>query len=458
MESVAEGESGGVVSRIDRFFDRVITGWNPYHPEKLKNRDLEPVTIEESPIRRRGTWLIVIGAVGFFIWSVTAPIDQGSSLIGQVTVAGYRKAVQHPGGGVVTRVLVNEGSHVQRGQVLVKINPLETDANVANLEQDYINTLVSQSRAKAELLSRPIVWDPELATLNPVRVAEAKSIQQTLFRNRQSQFQEQIRGMQAQLAGLSAAITSHRVQLDTLSQELTSVQDLSKQGYVPKSQVNTTLRSKVEQQAQLEDSQAETGKIRAQIAGARSQYQSDIAKELAELDKNRDTVAPKLRAARFSQSLSEIRSPVTGTVVNLKVFTEGGVITPGETLMEVVPDNGLLMVEAKVPPQSIDSVKIGQEADVRFTAFNSSTTPVVRGTIKAVGVDKQKAKPGEELRENEDYYLAQVEVSPEALKVLNGQALHPGMPADVLVRKGQRTFMSYLLKPLTDKLVRAFRE
>jgi protease secretion system membrane fusion protein len=126
--------------------------------------------------------------------------------------------------------------------------------------------------------------------------------------------------------------------------------------------------------------------------------------------------------------------------------------------MEVVPDNGVLMVEAKVPPASIDSVRVGQVADVRFTAFNSSTTPVVRGTIKSVGVDKQKAKPGEELRENEDYYLAQVEVTPEALKVLNGQALHPGMPADVLVRKGRRTFMSYLLKPLTDKLARAFRD
>jgi protease secretion system membrane fusion protein len=458
MESAAEGERGGVVSRIDRFFDRVITGWNPYHPEKLKNRDLEPVAIEESPIRRRGTWLIMIGAGGFLIWAMTAPLDQGSSLTGQVTVAGYRKAVQHPGGGVVTRVLVGEGSHVERGQILLQINPLDSDANVANLEQDYINTLVSQSRAKAELLNRPIVWDAELATLNPVRVAEAQSIQATLFRNRQSQFQEQIRGMQAQLAGLSAAITSHRVQLDTLSQELTSVQDLSKQGYVPTSQVNVTLRSKVEQQAQLEDSQAETGKIRAQIAAARSQYQTDVAKELAELDKNRDTVAPKLRAARFSRSLSEIRSPVTGTVVNFKVFTEGGVITPGETLMEVVPDNGVLMVEAKVPPASIDSVRVGQVADVRFTAFNSSTTPVVRGTIKSVGVDKQKAKPGEELRENEDYYLAQVEVTPEALKVLNGQALHPGMPADVLVRKGRRTFMSYLLKPLTDKLARAFRD
>jgi protease secretion system membrane fusion protein len=457
MASPAE-EGGGLIHRVDRFFDRLITGWNPYHPENLKDRGMEPVAIEESPVRRRGTLLVLIGALGFLIWALTAPLDQGSALSGQVIVAGYRKAVQHPGGGVVTRVLVSEGSHVKQGQVLVQINPLESDANVANLEQDYINTLVSQSRAKAELLDRPIVWDAELNTLNPRRVAEAKSIQATLYRNRQAQFQEQVRGMQAQLTGLSGSISSHRVQLDTLNQELKSVQELSSQGYVPKSQANVTLRSQVEQQAALQDAQAEVGKIRSQIAGARSQFQSDIAKELADLDKNRDSIAPKLRAARFSQSLSEIRSPVTGTVVNLKVFTEGGVIGSGDTLMEVVPDNGILLVEAKVPPSSIDSVKAGQRVDVRFTAFNSSDTPVVDGTIKSVGVDKLKAKPGEEVRENEDYYLAQVEVTPDALKVLDGKALHPGMPADVLVKKGRRTFMSYLLKPLTDKFARAFRD
>lgn len=457
-ERTGPGASGRLIARVDRRLERIINGWNPYHPSRLADRGLEPVRIEESPVRRRGTWLIVIGAGAFFLWSVTAPLDQGSVLGGQVTVAGYRKAVQHPGGGVVSRVLVGEGSHVRRGQILLQINPLESDANVANLEQDYINTLVSQSRAKAELFDRPIAWDPELATLDPTRVAEAQSIQTSLYRNRQAQFHEQIRGMQAQLAGLSASIASHRVQLDTLVEEYKSVQDLAVQGFVPRAQVNTTLRSKVEQEAALEDAHSETGKIRAQIAAARSQYQSELAKELAELDKNRDTVAPKLRAARFNQSLSEIRAPVTGTVVNLKVFTEGGVIGSGDTLMEVVPDHGTLIVEAKVPPASIDSVIVGQAADVRFTAFNAATTPVVKGIVKSVGVDKQKARPGEELRENEDYYLAQVAVSPAALAALEGKQLHPGMPADVLIKKGRRTFMSYVLKPLTDKFARAFRE
>ncbi len=204
METATEGESQGLFGRIDRFFERIITGWNPYHPTKLTKHYLEPVAIEESPIRRRGTLVILIGGVVFFVWSVTAPLDQGSSLTGQVTVAGYRKAVQYPASGVVTRVLVGEGSHVQRGQVLIKMNPLDSDANVANIEQEYINTLVSQSRARAELLDRPIVWDPDLASLTPQRVQEAKSIQATLYQNRRAAFREQIRGLEAQLAGQMA--------------------------------------------------------------------------------------------------------------------------------------------------------------------------------------------------------------------------------------------------------------
>lgn len=448
----------GIISRIDRLFDRLIAGWNPYQPEKLKARGLAPVEMEEATVRRRGVRFILIAAAVFLVWSVTAPLDAGSVMPGSVTVVGYRKAVQHPTGGVVSRVLVSEGDKVQRGQVLVQINPLETAANEANLEQEYINLLVSESRAKAELMGRPIIWDPELASLDPVQVAEAKNIQTRIYSTRAQQVGEQVQGLQSQMAGLQGAVRSHRVQLNTLSEELANVESLAKDGFVPKTQVNNTLRSQVEQQAALQSAEAETGKIRAQIAQIRSERQTEIAKELAELQKNRQSVAPKLQAARFAQSLTEIRAPVSGTVVNLKVFTEGGVIGGGEMLMEVVPDDGTLVVEAKVPPTSIDSVKVGQAADVRFTAFNSATTPVVEGRVRAVGVDKLKAQPGENVSEGEDYYLAQIETTPEALKALGDRQLRAGMPAEVLVKRGQRTFMSYLLKPLTDKLAVAFRD
>ncbi len=448
----------GLIGRIDGVFDRWVKGWNPYDPSKLAERGLEPVVVEESTVRKKTSRYIVIGAAIFTVWAVTAPLDAGSTAPGSVVVAGYRKAVQHPGGGVVTQVLVNEGSQVKQGQVLIRINPLETEATASSLEQEYINLLVNESRAKAELLGRPIAWDPELTKLDPIRVAEAKQIQQRFYTTRQAQFQEQIRGLQSQISGLSGAISSHRVQLGTLSQELSNVETLARDGFVPKAQVNTTLRTKVEQEAALGTAEAEVGKTRSEIAAVSSTFQSEVAKELTELQKNRQSIATKLSAARFNQSLAEIRAPVSGTVVGLKVFTEGGVISGGEVLMEIVPNDGRLVVEAKVNPDSIDTIQAGQKADIRFTAFNSVTTPVVEGVVKSVGVDKLKAKPGENLQDGEDYYLAYVETSPDALKALGENRLQPGMPADVIIKRGQRTFMSYLVKPLTDKLARAFKD
>jgi len=443
------------------FASRLKRGWNPYDPAKLRDRGLEPVAVEESTVRKRGTWLIVAAVGAFFVWSVTAPIDAGSNMAGTVTVAGYRKAVQHPTGGVVSKVLVSEGDTVKQGQVLLRINPLETEATLTNLRQEYINTLVSESRAKAELLGRGIAWDPELVALakeSPAQVAEAKMLQQRFFQMRRAQYSEQARGLNEQIRGLSGAVASHRVQLGTLSDELTNVENLAKDGFVPKAQVNTTLRNKVDQEAALQTAQADVGKIRAQMAETQSQFQGEVAKELTELQKNREALATKLSAARFAQSLSEIRAPVSGSVVNLKVFTEGGVINGGEVLMEVVPSNGALIVETKVPPAAIDKVRAGMPTDVRFTSFNATITPVVHGRVKSVGVDRIKAKPGEEVRENEDYYLAQVEIGPDALKALGDHQLRPGMPADVIAKRGERTFMAWLLKPLADKFARAFKD
>lgn len=455
MATQPDAGERGIVGRADAFMDRWIKGWNPYDPSKLRDVGLQPVAVEESVVRKKATRYVLLAMAVFLGWAMFAPLDAGTAMPGNVVVAGYRKAVQHPSGGVVSKVLVGEGSKVRQGEVLLRINPLETEATVANLEQEYVNLLVSESRAKAELLGRPVSWDPELSKFNTAKVTEAKGIQLRLYAMRQAQFHEQVRGLQSQIAGLSGAIASHRVQLNTLSQELTNVEELAREGFVPKAQVNTTLRTKVDQEAALGTAEAQVGKTRSEIAEVHSTFQSEVAKELAELQKNRETIATKLQAARFAQSLSEIRAPVSGTVVGLKVFTEGGVIAGGEVLMEIVPTEGKLVVEAKLAPTVIDTVQEGQLADIRFTSFNQSTTPVVQGVVRSVGVDKIEPKAGEE---GEGYYLAQIETTPEALRILGSLRLQPGMPADVIIKRGQRTFMSYLLKPLTDKLAGAFKD
>lgn len=447
--------------RINAYFDRWIQGWNPYRIDRIEARhgDLEPIEIEEATINKRTATYILIAATAFFIWACVAPIDGGVVLPGNVVVSGYRKSVQHQRGGVVQQILITEGQKVRKGQVLIRVNPLETQASLAAVQAEYINILVRESRLRAlNMGAAAITWSPELARFgNSPEVIEAKSFQSRLFTARRSQKLEQERALRSQMAGLGAAVSAHEVQLRTLSDELRNTRNLAKEGFVPMSQVNQTERSKAEQDAAMANSRSEIGKTQAQLAELNSAFSKEISDEAAEVQKNREAVVSKLQSATFDQAATEIRAPVSGTIVGLKVYTVGGVISAGEVLAEVVPDDGKLVVEAKVPVASIDKVKVGELTDLRFSAFNTVTTPIVGGKVLAVGVDRLKAKPGEEVKQDEDYYLAQVETTRDGLTKLKGLRVQPGMPVDVIVKTGQRTFMSYLLKPLSDRLALAFK-
>jgi protease secretion system membrane fusion protein len=447
--------------RVNDRADGWIQGWNPYSLDRLAatDRDLEPVVIEEATVKKKVARYILIAATLFMIWACVAPIDGGVVMKGNVVVAGYRKAVQHPRGGVVQQILISEGQKVKQGQVLIRINPLETDATLAAVQAEYINILVRESRLRAlNSGAAAITWSPELAQYgNGPEIAETKSFQVRLFNARRSQQLEQERALRSQISGLGAAVSAHEVQLRTLNDELKNTRALAKDGFVPMSQVNQTERNKAEQDAAMANSRSTIGQIQAQIAELRSTFAKEISDEASEVQKNREAVISKLQSATFDKNAAEIRAPVSGTIVGLKVYTVGGVISAGETLAEIVPENGKLVVEAQVPATSIDKVKVGELTDLRFSAFNIVTTPVVEGKVVTVGVDRLKAKPGEEVKQEEDYYLAQIETTEEAQRKLKGLTIQPGMPVDVIVKTGQRTFMSYLLKPLTDRFALAFK-
>jgi protease secretion system membrane fusion protein len=445
---------------IDRRSSALITAWNPYDPNKLSENGLEPVAIEESEVRKKGSlWFLIAFAV-FLVWSVTMPIASGVPVMGTVVVSGYRKLVQHPTGGVVTQILVKEGSKVNKGDILIKVNPLNTEANLANFELQYLDLLVNESRLKAERLGLgSIVWVPELAGLgDSERVSESKAVQQQLFSARRAEYQSTIQGLQAQIGGLSSAMASHRIQLGTLNEELSSSQQLAKEGYIPRTQANSTLRGQAEQQAALANASSEIAKIRAEIARARTAYLKEIETQLSEIQKNKEAYAGKVSAARFDQQLSEIRAPVSGTVVGLKVVTVGGVISGSQTLAEIVPRDGRLIAEIKVTPDLVDKITVGLGADIRFIAFNQTTTPVIDGKVVLVGGDLQIGQDSKDPNAPKEYYLAQVEVTPEGQKKLSGLRVQPGMPVDVIIKTGERTFMSYFLKPLLDKLARSFKD
>jgi protease secretion system membrane fusion protein len=450
------------------FFD--VLGWNPYDPARLKPRPdgLEPITIEEGSVRRAAVWVVIVSFSAFLVWAVLAPLDAGVIMPGSVVVSGNRKSIQHPAGGVVQQILVKEGSRVKLGEVVVRINPLNSEANLTGAELQYINALATESRLLAERMGQPISWRSELARFGPqdLRVNEAKALQIQLFRTRASELDsqqrildEQLNGQLAQARSLEKVISEKRSQLTLIAQEARNTAQLAKEGYLPESRANEVQRAQSSMQGDLANLIAEVTRnesamaaTKLQLAQLRTTFNRDIETQLSEIQKNREAHETRVQSLTFDRDLAEVRAPVAGTIVALKVNTVGGVVTGGQVLMEVLPDDGSLIVETQVPLTSIDKVRVGLPADLRFSAFNQNKTPVIPGLVKLVGADKIANPSGGE------YYLGQVEVTPEGLKLLGENRIQSGMPVEVIVKTGERSFMDYLVKPLTDRFARSFKE
>jgi protease secretion system membrane fusion protein len=437
---------------------RWIDSWNPYSPDKLSDKGLKPVEVEESDIRRGAAkWFLGFFAV-FLMWALFAPIDAGVTVPGSVSVLGNRKAIQHPTGGVVQEIMVKEGAQVQQGEVLLRINPLKSEAEMTGVELQFINLLATESRLKAERDNTPAIkWSDELVKQfkpDDTRVAEAKSLQVQLFNSRRAEYNSQVSSLNEQINGLNVMLNSRKTQQRSLGEEMNNTRSLAKDGFVPMSQANQAERQKSDIDSSIASTQADIARARLQISQLRSTLLKDVDNQLQEIQKNRDALSTRLDSAKFDRDLAEVKAPVSGSVVGLKVFTVGGVITSGQVLMEVVPKDEVLIVQAKIPASVIDKVRVGMPTDMRFTAFNQSTTPVIPGVMSVVGADKE---PGGNPNEG-DFYLGQVETTKEGLVLLGSLKVQPGMPVDVVIKAGERSFMSYLLKPLIDKSARAFKD
>jgi protease secretion system membrane fusion protein len=247
-----------------------------------------------------------------------------------------------------------------------------------------------------------------------------------------------------------------------MANELAMNNQLAAKGFISRSRVSEVERTQSDVIASLATSKADLGKAKSEIAATQLQidqhiatYQREIESQLAETKKMRAGLFNKVNSLKFDMSLTEIRAPIDGTVMGLKVNTVGGVIQPGAIMMEVAPNVGPLIVEAQVPPRLIDKVRTGLEANMYFTAFNHTTTPVIPGTVKMVGADRLVANVKDQVQE---YYLAQIETTPEGAKRLGEKQIQAGMPVDVIIKTGERTFASYLVKPITDRFAKSFKE
>jgi protease secretion system membrane fusion protein len=268
-------------------------------------------------------------------------------------------------------------------------------------------------------------------------------------------------GLQAQARGQVNVAVEKRSQLKLISEEARNTRQLAKEGYVPEARANEVMRSQSVLQGDLANLQSEAARLQTsiaatelQVAQLRMAYNKDIDNQLSEAQKNRGAFESRMNSLKFDLNLAEVRAPVGGTLVAMKVNTVGGVVTAGQVLMEIVPADAGLVIEAQVPPASIDKVRVGLAADLRFSAFNQNTTPVVPGRIILVGADRLPATP----TSGGEFYLAQVETTAAGLALLGANRIQPGMPVEVIVKTGERSFMAYLLKPLSDRFARSFKE
>lgn len=456
--------------KFDAWFGNIVSKVNPYEPEKLVVGELKPVVVDESRIKKRTLQVLLIGSSLFFVWATVAPMDAGVHITGKVIVSGKRKAVAHPSGGVVQEILVKEGDRVERGQVLIKINPLTTQANLNEAELEYMNALAAESRLLAERAGATTIdWMPELVKLAEVdpRAKQAQAVQTEVFtsslsaRTQEKQILVQkIANLRAQLVELQTVLQLKKDQMKTLSQEAESSKALAAEGYVPLATANEVERQRSGLLAsistsvtQISDTQAQVASGQLELIQKKATYDKETNEKLTEVQKSRKTVASKLDSLRFDRDLAEVKATESGIVVGLMANTVGGVIKPAELLLEIVPEASELIVEAQVPPVQIDKVRKGQQANLRFTAFNIKTTPVVTGSVNLVGADLLKGT-----QPNEEYYLAQIITTAQGMKDLEGLDVQPGMPVDVIVKNGERTFMSYLLKPLVDSVALSFKD
>jgi membrane fusion protein, protease secretion system len=453
-------------------FARWAKSFNPYVPEDLERKDgIEPVRIEESSVKKQSGKVIFVAFVAFLVWAFTAPLDSGAVVSGTVVVQGSRKAVQHPKGGVVERILVKEGDTVRQGDVVVQINPLNIDANLRQAEYEFIQTLAAHSRLLTERAGEAtITWDADLdAFANHPQVAEAKRLQTQLFQSRQREiaaakniFAQKEASLRHQLAEQDKILALRRSQVKPIEQDAQSVRRLADGGYVPRSRANDAERSAVEAQAGIIGLQASIASLRTEVSNmqlelgkAQTAFERATDAELSEVQKRKETLRASVDSLRFDQSLTNLRAPASGTVVGLKVHTEGGVISGGQVLLEIVPDDEPLIIEAAVPPQLIDKVRVGLTTDMRFSAFNQITTPVVPGRVRLVGADRLPPAPPRIL---DEHFLVQIETTPEGQALLGQHQIVAGMPVEVVIKGGERSFMSYMLKPLADRFARSFKE
>jgi HlyD family secretion protein len=434
--------------------------------EKQINRSLRRHVIA-------GMATVVFLSIGVGGWASTTDIAGAVVAAGQLVVETSVKKVQHPTGGVVGDLYVREGDHVQAGDVVVRLDETQTRAELDIVLKNLDENAARRARMEAELsgvdqvtfaeslLSRSS--DPAVAHLIRTET-ELFFVRQAARAGQKSMLREQITQLKQQNNGLVEQINGKDKELGWIKKELVGVNDLWAKNLIQFSRLTQLEReaAKIEgERGALIASQAQTNakitEAELKILQVDEDMRQDVGRDMADIRGKTSELAEKRISAEDRLKRIDIRAPQNGTVHQLSVHTVGGVIAPpsvaAEPIMLIVPETDNLIVEARVQPQDIDQLHVGQLATLRFSAFNQRTTPELNGALSMVSADVTLDQ-----KTGSSYYLIRIKVSEDEVSRLGTVKLVPGMPVEAFVKTGERTVMSYLTKPFKDQVMRAFRE
>ncbi|EGQ9137858.1 HlyD family type I secretion periplasmic adaptor subunit [Vibrio alginolyticus] len=409
------------------------------------------------------TLSVFLGGLGY--WAATAKLESAAIAYGDLSVLTKRQEIQHLEGGIIEKLYVQEGDLVEKGQLLIQLSKRQAMAKLDSLSGRFIHTLAKENRLSAELDELPtIVWSDDLENIPRVDIVqEAQLVQNKIFEARKRFFdsklsiiEQSISGANLELENLQQTKVIETERLNFIAEEIDSNQALVQKGFSGKSTLLQLKRLAAEVRSTLSqlDRQSLTVRKRldenlAQIEELKLERLNEIVEELRNTKTEIVAIREEYRSAQDIVARTTINAPISGRVVNMQVFTEKGVIGSGETLLELVPQDDKLLVEARVNPQDIDLVNPGQQAHVRLTALNARTLAPLDGTVLTISADKLSQE------NQEDFYLARIAISPEDV---TKHRLTSGMNAEVLILSEPRTPLSYLIKPITESMNRAFRE
>ena len=402
-------------------------------------------------------------------WAAFAPLNSAAVAPAVVKVEGNRKSVQHLEGGIVKELRVSEGDKVATEQTLILLDDTQARAAVDVYSKQYDELTAQEARLIAERDGAAAVQFPQalIARRAEPDVAAIIAGQTNLFKSRRTTLtgtvdvlRKKISQTQEQIVGLEGQAAAYKRQLQSTHNENNGLRDLFKKGYVPRQRMLELERSEAALEGQIAEvssnilrAHQSIEEVNVQIVQAQSDRLAQVANDLRDVQVKLLEIGPKVSSAKETLRRTEIRSPYAGVVVGLTAFSVGGVISPGEKIMDVVPEKGGLIVEATVAPEDVKDLHVGMRAEVHLTAYKQRTVPIIHGKVLQVSADRLT-----DTKTGAGYYLAQIKVDEQELAELKDVRLAPGMPALVMIPTGERSALDYLLRPLTDSLRKSFRE